>query len=189
MTATLTPLTQAEQDELLRLAREAIGAALGCGEAPVLHLETPALLTPGAAFVSIYCDGQLRGCVGTMTADDPLHTTITTMACSAACHDIRFPPLTAALWPRVGIEISRLGTPQPAKPEEIVLGRHGVYVVRGTARGVLLPQVGARPGWSRERLLSETCHKAGLGSDMWRNAGTELFIFVAEVFSESEKGA
>jgi len=56
-------------------------------------------------------------------------------------------------------------------------------VVRGSARGLLLPQVATERKWSGQRLLEETCVKAGLARDVWRDPATQVFGFTAEVFS------
>ena len=73
-----------------------------------------------------------------------------------------------------------------ASAEHIQIGTHGVMVKRGFNTGVYLPQVGTETGWSREEFLSSLCaHKAGLPADAWKDSGTELYVFTAEVFSES----
>ena len=72
--------------------------------------------------------------------------------------------------------------------EEIQVGRHGLIVRRGPRSGLLLPQVAAEYGWDRETFLSHTCAKAGLPEDSWREAGTEIEIFGAEVFGEARTG-
>lgn len=84
------------------------------------------------------------------------------------------------------IEISVLSRPERISPEAIVAGRHGLLVVNGTKRGVLLPQVATERQWSGQRLLEETCIKAGLAADAWRDTSTQIFGFTAEVYSESE---
>ena len=182
----LTPLTHPERLELLRLARQTIDALLAAAASPSLRLATPALLAPGGAFVSLHHCGKLRGCVGSVVATNPLHLTVSSMARAAAVEDPRFEPLTSAEWPHIDIEISRLGPVRRAQPEEVVLGHHGVYISRSTSRGLLLPRVGTHPGWTAERLLRETCHKAGLHAEAWREVETETHVFVAEVFGENE---
>jgi uncharacterized protein (TIGR00296 family) len=70
--------------------------------------------------------------------------------------------------------------------EKIQLGRHGVLVKRGFSSGVYLPQVATETGWTKEEFLSSLCaHKAGLAADAWKDKTTELYIFSAEVFSET----
>jgi hypothetical protein len=64
------------------------------------------------------------------------------------------------------------------------VGKHGVVVIQGSRRGLLLPQVPAQWGWDRETFLSQTCMKAGLAPDAWREGAAELQAFTAEVFGE-----
>jgi AmmeMemoRadiSam system protein A len=184
----LAPLSDAERRELLRIGRSAVGAELGLDRAPELGLDSAALRTPGAAFVSIYVEKHLRGCVGTIHRRDPLHVAVARLARAAAFQDPRFPAVGASEWPSMAIEISRLGELRPARPEDVVPGRHGVCVARGDVQGLLLPQVADRYSWTRERLLDETCIKAGLAPGAWREAGTQVAVFVAEVFGEGDAG-
>ena len=77
-------------------------------------------------------------------------------------------------------------------PEQIEPGKHGLMVSRGTGRrGVLLPQVAEEFGWTAERFLEETCVKAGLERDAWKQPDTRVQGFTAEVFSEAglQRGA
>jgi len=180
----LEPLTDGERRELLGIARDAVGEALGVA-APVVAPHAPALLAPGAAFVSIYVREHLRGCVGSVRSADPLYATVARVARAAALEDPRFPALDASEWREMKAEISRLGALRPARLEEIVPGLHGLSVARGDRRGLLLPQVAERFGWSRERLLEETCLKAGLARDAWRDAATEILAFTAEIFGDA----
>lgn len=182
----LPALSPAECHELLRLARTAIGSILGLSEPPVLQLDTPALLAPGGAFVTVHTAGELRGCVGSILPRNPLHSVVVAMARAAAFDDPRFDPIQRQDWPALRIEISRLGALRPAPPESVEPGRHGLYIVRGSTRGLLLPQVAIREGWDSIRFLRETCRKAGLPADSWQTPDTEIFVFEAEVFSEPD---
>lgn len=182
----LEPLTREERRELLRIAHGAVGEALGLAPPLEPPLRLPALLAAGAAFVSIYVHDQLRGCVGTVRREDPLHATVARVARAAALEDPRFPALAAAEWREMEAEISRLGELRAARPEEIAPGRHGLSVARGERQGLLLPQVAERFGWSRERLLDETCLKAGLARGAWRDPETRLLVFTAEVFADAD---
>jgi AmmeMemoRadiSam system protein A len=110
-------------------------------------------------------------------------------AISAALHDPRFPPVQAAEVQGLEIEISVLSPPEPISPESIVIGRHGLIVVQGARRGLLLPQVAIERGWSGERFLEETCSKAGLPRGAWREPATRILAFEAEIFSEESKKA
>ena len=77
---------------------------------------------------------------------------------------------------------------QPIRPEEIVVGRHGLVIRQGNRRGLLLPQVPVEWHWDRETFLAQTCLKAGLPPDAWQQ-GAELQAFTAEVFGGSRRRA
>ena len=180
----VVPLTAAERRDLLRLARASIRRAFEPqGPLPQIVL-TPPLLEPTAAFVSLHCDGRLRGCVGTVTADTPLHEIVGNMARAAAFDDPRFPPLLAAEVAAIDIEISRLSRMVPAQPQDVRRGVHGVCIASGEHRAVFLPQVATTHNWDRDTLLDELCRKALLPPNAWRQAGCDLLVFVAEVFGE-----
>lgn len=169
---------------LIDLARRAIAARLA-GDPPPAGDDAPESLGyPGAAFVSVKVEGELRGCIGTITAVESLAGTVARCAAAAATEDPRFPPLEPAELSAARIEISVLGPRVPvAVPAGIVVGRHGLLVTLGSRRGLLLPQVAAEHGWDPETFLRETCRKAGLGETAWKQ-GAVVEAFEAEVFSE-----
>jgi uncharacterized protein (TIGR00296 family) len=70
-----------------------------------------------------------------------------------------------------------------ASVDEIQVGIHGIYIVKGSYRGVLLPQVATEYGWNRDQFLEHTCIKAGLPKDTWKGE-CDIFIFSAQVFGE-----
>jgi AmmeMemoRadiSam system protein A len=177
-------LTAAERRDLLRLARASIHCALDTEASPPQIMLTPPLIEATAAFVSLHCEGRLRGCVGTVTPEKPLHETVAQMARSAAFDDPRFPPVSLAEIAVVDIEISRLSRMVPAQPEDIQPGIHGVCVTLDQHRAVFLPQVATTYRWDRDRLLDELCHKALLPAHAWHQPGCSLLVFVAEVFGE-----
>lgn len=179
-----------EREELLQLARRTVTAHLSGSQTPKVDTDQlPAgLRADGACFVTLENHGRLRGCIGNMQATGPLYKAVIRNAVSA-CQDYRFlqNPVTAAELDQLDIEISYL-TPMKRveATESIVVGRHGLLIGRGPRRGVLLPQVAARRGWTREDFLAQTCRKAGLPLDAWEQEGTEIYCFEAEVFGEGE---
>jgi AmmeMemoRadiSam system protein A len=177
-------LTVAERCDLLWIARATIRAAVRGEEPPALSNPSRVLCEPGAAFVSLHCEQRLRGCIGTMTADAPLHHTVARMARSAALDDRRFPPLVEIELDDLTIEISRLSPLTPVRAEDVVPGVHGVSVRAGDHRAVFLPQVASHYAWDRETLLTELCRKALLPQDAWKRPDARLMAFTAEVFGE-----
>ena len=132
-------------------------------------------------------EGVLRGCIGHVVGAEALWLSVRTNAVNAAFHDPRFPPIEDSELPRLTIEISAL-TPlwEVSKPEEIVIGRHGLIIERGPYRGLLLPQVAERYGWTPEEFLDQTCRKAGMQPGCWRDPDAIISAFSAEVFSEGD---
>jgi AmmeMemoRadiSam system protein A len=169
---------------LLDLARRAILNAI---EKRILDFPpySAALAAPAGAFVTLHHRGQLRGCVGQVESPDPLAETAARAAINAALHDSRFSPVEAGEVRSLEIEISLLSPPEPIAPEAIVVGRHGLMVIEGEYRGLLLPQVATERRWSSQRFLEETCAKAGLPRDAWREPSARIFAFAAEVFSDT----
>jgi AmmeMemoRadiSam system protein A len=177
-------LTAEERSALLKAAREAIEAGLQGGR-PARGAGPGALTARRGAFVTLTRNGRLRGCIGFVFAERPLLETVREAAQAAAFQDPRFPPLRAAELPEIRLEISVLSEPRPVvNLEEIQVGRHGLIVRRGSRSGLLLPQVATEYGWDRDTFLTHACIKAGLPEGSWREPGTEIEIFGAEVFGE-----
>jgi AmmeMemoRadiSam system protein A len=177
-------LDQDEQRYLLELARETIEGFLKAGKRPRTKAAPKSLSEKRGAFVTLKVDDQLRGCIGYPLPYKPLADTVAEMALAAATQDYRFPPLRAEELKRLKIEISVLTLPQPVQDvNEIEVGRHGIIVSKGIAKGLLLPQVPTEYGWDRETFLRHGCLKAGLDENEWRK-GTQIEVFEAQVFSE-----
>lgn len=182
-------LTAEEKAELLKLARQTIEKTLK-GKPPAWPEEagctpTPALKQPRGAFVTLTINGELRGCIGEIFPRRPLAQVVLDHALDAAFRDPRFPPLTAAEFPRVRIEISALTPPTPvASYEEIVIGRHGMVLELGGRSAVFLPQVAPEQGWDLPTTLTHLAHKAGLPPNAWKDPRARFTVFEADVFHE-----
>ena len=137
-------------------------------------------------FVSIHNGTALRGCIGNIHPAGPLYRTTAECAIAAAVGDPRFMPMAPAELASVEFEISVLSLMNRVKNiGEIEVGEHGLLISKGPARGLLLPQVATAYGWSRERFLQETCIKAGLKPDAWKD-GAAIESFNAVVFDEKQ---
>ena len=184
---TKAALTETDRRLLIERARAAVQSRIGAAEDGGAGDEpaAPALAAPGAAFVTLHVGGSLRGCIGTSERRRPLWRVVGEMAAAAATRDPRFPPIDVEDLQALKVEISVL-TPDVRihSPEEIQIGRHGLDVRRGFARGLLLPQVAVEHHLDRERFLAATCKKAGLPADAWQDEKTEVRVFEAEVFGE-----
>ncbi|HEX5041790.1 MAG TPA: AmmeMemoRadiSam system protein A [Candidatus Polarisedimenticolaceae bacterium] len=177
---------------LLGLARAAIARALGVlapepDELLAGALERDVLRRPGAPFVTLRLDGELRGCLGTLEAEEPLARAVARHAVAAALRDPRFPPLTASELEALHLSVSVLGPFTPVgSPEAIVIGRHGVSLVRGPFRSVFLPEVAVEQSWDVATLLEHLARKAGLRRrGDWEDAA--LAVFETACFAEDER--
>ena len=170
---------------LVGLARHAISSAVAGELTPKPEsIPVEAEVTRGC-FVSLHTlVGELRGCIGTFEDTMPLWRSIIEMAVAAATRDPRFRPVSVPELASCVVEISALTPRQKATPEQVTVGVHGLWISRGFARGVLLPQVATQYGWDRETFLEHTCVKAGLPRQAWREPDTTIELFLAEVFGE-----
>jgi AmmeMemoRadiSam system protein A len=175
-----------ERRLLLAFARRVLVAEIHGDPVPAFP-GTPGALAARGAFVTLRCNGELRGCIGHLAPDRPLAETVARMVVCAAKGDPRFSPVTADEVEQLQIEISvlselvRVGTPLPGC---VHVGQDGLIVRSGSRQGVLLPQVATEFGWDAEELLAATCRKAGLPADAWRRPAIELFVFQVDAFGE-----
>jgi len=132
---------------LLALARGAIGAELGFRDAHGI-VRHAALDEPGATFVTLRQEGDLRGCIGSLEARRRLAADVRANAVAAAFRDPRFLPLDAREFGGVSVEVSLLSAHEPLafESEEELLrqlrpGIDGVVLQAGHHRATFLPQV------------------------------------------------
>jgi AmmeMemoRadiSam system protein A len=114
-----------------------------------------------------------------------LYRTVAETARAAAFEDTRFSPVSPQEAPELDISLSILSPLRVITPEEVEIGRHGLVVSHGGRRGLLLPQVPVEHQWDRATFMEQTCRKAGLPLDAWRQGAT-LEAFTAEVFGDRE---
>jgi AmmeMemoRadiSam system protein A len=176
-------LNSEEKRLLHEIARTVIDRKVRGEELPEFLVESAVLRENRGAFVTLRKKGELRGCIGYIEGKGPLCRTIEKMAAAAAFEDPRFPPVTERELPDLELEISVL-TPLHRIQDvtEIEVGRHGIYMRKGWASGLLLPQVATEYGWDRETFLKYTCQKAGLPGNAWKDKNTEIYIFSADIF-------
>jgi AmmeMemoRadiSam system protein A len=180
-------LAEREKQLLLQIARSALALGVSAGNKPPLQ-EFPTeeiLQQPAGAFVTLHRRGRLRGCVGQLPGRDSLAAIVAHCARAAALDDSRFEPVTGAELGEIEIEVSVMSALVDVTLEEIEAGKHGLVVSQGRQRGVLLPQVASQFNWGAQRFLEETCVKAGLEREAWKDPATRVQAFTAEVFSEA----
>ncbi|HKQ29158.1 MAG TPA: AmmeMemoRadiSam system protein A, partial [Burkholderiales bacterium] len=151
---------------LVSIARGAIEQHL-FGVAPE-SFDAPWLSRPGASFVTLHKNGELRGCIGSLDAVRPLASDVAQNALAAALRDPRFPALTAAEWPECAVEVSLLCAARPMRFADeadlfaqIKPGEDGLILEAEGRKATFLPQV-----WEavpdKRAFLQELIRKAGL---------------------------
>ncbi len=178
-------LDETDKKWLLKRSRQTLKTIVR-GETPEPPEEdlSPQLEVKTGAFVSLYQEGKLRGCIGNFGGDVPLWKMVDQMTTSTALNDSRFLPVTFEEVDDIRIEISVL-TPLKKINDvlQIVPGKHGIYLEKEGRTGTFLPQVAEKTGWSLEELLGHCARdKAGLGWDGWKDAN--IYIYEALVFGE-----
>lgn len=188
------PLDKRESAYLLGVARTTVQGYLERGQRPEIRpqdVPSARMVEERACFVTIYRDGRLRGCIGSLEAQRPLVLDVIENALSSAFEDPRFQPVCKDELPDLRFSISVLGEPRMVVPdgpgdllEKLVPGRHGLIIQKGANRATFLPAV-----WEvfdeREEFLSHLCLKAGLRPDEWKETASMKFHFYeAQEFGE-----
>ena len=87
---------------------------------------------------------------------------------------------------QIDLEISILSPPREvSRPDDIVVGRDGVILIKDGRSAVFLPEVAVQEGWSRSEMLDNLSLKAGLERHAWRT-GARFATFQSTVIKESE---
>ncbi|PYT84328.1 MAG: hypothetical protein DMG40_01615 [Acidobacteria bacterium] len=177
-------LSEGDRRAALELARKAICEAVSRRKLLESIPREGIFSARCGVFVALHLRGRLQGCIGVTEPSEPLGAALVRCAVSAALEDPRFTPLKESQLEDLGVEISLLSPLAPILPEAIEIGRHGLLVVRHAQRGLLLPKVAIEHRLTREQFLEETCAKAGLPREAWKDPETRILGFTCEVFSE-----
>lgn len=186
-------LSQEDKKQLLVIARKTLLSAFQRsdfvldGDSISSHLNED-----GASFVTLTKYGRLRGCIGTLSAYQPLVQDVCEHALAAAFQDPRFPVVTANEMDSIEIEISYLTPPEPLEYDssddlmrKLVPGKDGVILTDGYRRATYLPQV-----WEQlpevDDFLGSLCQKMGARKNLWREKKISVQIYHAIHFSEDE---
>jgi AmmeMemoRadiSam system protein A len=175
---------------LLAIARGAIAASLG-EAGPIPEPAAGWLDEPGASFVTLMQRGELRGCVGSLSAERPLRADVERNARAAAFRDPRFAPLSRLEYPEIEVEVSLLSPLEPiafeTESHALALLRPGVdglLLEYGGQRGTFLPQV-----WEQlpepDAFLEHLKKKAGLPAGFWA-ADLKLSRYTVRKWRESD---
>lgn len=174
------------------LARSTLARHFGLPDMPPA-VDPENLQKPGACFVTLTRNGELRGCIGSLEAYRPLLDDLRSNALAAALRDPRFRPLGADELPQIAIEVSVLSEPQPLTftSEADALARlrpsiDGVIFSAGGRRSTFLPQV-----WEQlpkpVGFLARLKQKAGLPADYW-GPDVQLAVYQVRAFHEADRG-
>ena len=180
--------SEEQQKKVLNLARESVKSYF---QHKKPEYDEKFLCEKKGVFVTIKLNEQLRGCIGFPEPIYALGDAIIQSAQAAAFSDPRFPALGKSELKDIKIEVSVLTKPEEIKvkkPEEyfekIEIGKDGLIARKGLQSGLLLPQVATEWGWDSKEFLQQTCVKAGLSIDAWKDTDTKIFKFQVQVFSE-----
>ena len=171
-------LSASEQNRLLDIARRSISSGLTAGRALQLDLAQleDSLQIKAAVFITLTQAGELRGCVGSLQALEPLAQAVATSAFNAAFRDRRFPALSADELDAIRIEISVLSEMEPIEAptrqallDSLQPGVDGVLLEDRGQRATFLPKVWEKIT-SPTEFLEQLLHKAGLGTGHWSDS-------------------
>ncbi|MBN1814594.1 MAG: AmmeMemoRadiSam system protein A [Anaerolineae bacterium] len=189
-------MTLAPQDRqvLLKLARDTIASQVHGRRMPDVDLDAVSedLRREAACFVTLTKHGQLRGCIGSLEARQPLVLDVRDNAIGAAFRDPRFPQVSAEELEDLHVEISVLSHPEPLSydgPQDLIAklrpGIDGVVIERGWNRATFLPQV-----WEKlpdpHEFLQHLCLKAYLPADVYNRPDLDVYTYQVEKFEEGQ---
>lgn len=186
-------LTLQDREKLLKLARDTIANQVRGQRVPEVDPDTTPedLWRDAACFVTLTKHEQLRGCIGSLEAHQPLVLDVRDNAIGAAFRDPRFPPVSADELDDLHIEISVLSHPEPLSydgPDDLIAKLRpnvdGVVIERGWNRATFLPQVWEKLPDPRE-FLQHLCLKAYLPADAYRHPGLDVYTYQVEKFEET----
>ncbi len=187
-------LSEEQGGKLLLLARQTIAKQLGEGadsELLVKELQCdPELSEKRGTFVTLKISGGLRGCIGSLAANESIFEGVERNAANAAFHDARFSPLTRSELENLHLEVSILTEPQPLEYEDgnDLLDKlrpyiDGVIIRRGMQSATFLPQVWEQVPKPRD-FLAHLCHKAMLSPNAWQAGELEVLTYQVQYFEE-----
>jgi len=176
------------QKRLIEIARQRLEHVVLRRAVHYARPEDPLLeRTSYGAFVTLFNQDELRGCIGTCTPSEPLSDMVARLTEAAATRDRRMKPVESSELEQISIDISVLSPLERSdNPLNLEVGKHGLHIARHRKRGVLLPQVATEYGWDMLRFLEQTCLKADLPREAWRQPETTVSSFTALIIEEGK---
>jgi hypothetical protein len=179
-------LSEKDKNDLLILARQTLEEYVISNQIPEAPISeySQNLMTACGAFVTLNKNEKLRGCIGRFIADAPLYKIVQQMTIASATQDSRFISVSESEIAVLKIEISVLSPlTKISNVNDIELGKHGIYLVKGSRTGTFLPKVAVDTGWTLEEFLGHCARdKAAIGWNGWEDA--EIYTYEAIVFTE-----
>lgn len=176
-----------EKKQLLQVARLSLDDIIRKKERVSIDKNKlfPKLQEHLGAFVTLYKDGKLRGCIGRFEPNQALYDVVVDMAIAAALHDTRFSKVIDNELNNIRIEVSVLTPRKRIKSlDEIVIGKHGIYIQQGTRHGTYLPHVATQMNWNVEQFV-QSCAIEKAGIRYKSIDELELFTYESIVFGEN----
>ncbi len=163
------------------IAKNAVEFCVAEGEDYVPYNIPDKLKSVKACFVTIYKNGNLRGCIGNILPRNMLYEAIINNAVSAATRDPRFPEVSPAELKSLTYEITVLSEPVEIKykSEKDLLEKirdKGVIIKKSFYTAVYLPQVWKHFA-SPEEFLISLCRKAGMNGNEWKKLDLNVSTF------------
>jgi uncharacterized protein len=176
------------QRKLMELSRYALQHFVRGEERRPADIDDPYLQSREyGAFVSLHKQQELRGCIGNCVPNAPLFEIVTEMTEAAASRDPRVKPVSQKELDEIRIDITVLSPLECVHdPLALEIGRHGLYIASAGKRGILLPQVAAQNGWTIKTFLEQTCLKAGLRKNAWKDSDIQVSGFTALIIEEQK---
>ncbi len=189
-------LTLEQGIELIGLAKRAVEAQVKGVELVEDENLEAVYAEPRGCFVTLFKEGQLRGCIGYPQPVLPLYAALVSAARDVTQRDPRFLPVKPEELVKINVEVSVLtpptliGVTEPQDYlENIIIGEDGLYIRADFGSGLLLPQVASERDWDVLTFLEHTCYKAGLPLNAWKDIErVHIYKFQSQIFEEVEPG-
>ncbi len=181
---------------LINIARKSIKTYLEDGKRISTPKVSEKLKKDMGAFVTLKKydksgEKRLRGCMGIPLPRKSLIKAVVDSSINSSTKDPRFPELSLDELEEIVIEVSVLSQPEKIEvddrkklPNQIKVGKNGLLMESSMGSGLLLPTVPIEHNWDEREFLEQTCKKAGLRTDCWKDNSITVKKFSGIVFAE-----
>ncbi len=181
----LPDLSNEEKELILKIAKGAVESSVNNEDFAFPAIESENLNINLPVFVTINKNEQLRACMGHIIANKSLKDEIKESAFLASKNDYRFGAVKLLELNNLEYEVTVLSRMKRITSEdEIIIGKHGLYIKFGRNSGLLLPQVAESLDWTAKTFLEQVCNKAGIPENTYLKNEAQVYIFEAIVIDE-----